>query len=320
VRVAALVHFYVPQYMAGSETMLHAMLRALVERGHEAEVVVTSHERGPAEYEHEGIRVRCAGRRTVVELLDGIAPDVVVSHHQEAPNACHYARPRGVKSVVLFHNTFPGALQVARRWRPDLHVFNTHWVADYYRRRKAAPAGSIVVHPPIDGSRHRTRPGTHVTLVNLNKDKGGEIFYRLTERMPDVGFLGVVGGHGEQIIRTGLPNVAIQPHTADPRRDVWARTRILLMPSVYESYGMVAIEAAHCGIPTIAAPTPGLREALGSAGTWAVRRKLDAWEAEIRRLLQPAAWRTASAAAHARAAELDPREELAAWVDAIESL
>lgn len=318
-RVVALVHFYVPHYMAGSETMLHAMLRAIAARGHEVEVVVTSHDRGPDEYQHEGIRVRRAGRRTVVELLDEIAPDVVVSHHQEAPNACHYARRRRIRSVVLFHNTFPGALRVARRWRPDLHVFNTEWVREHYHRYKAAPEGSIVVHPPIDGARHRTRPGRHVTLVNLNRDKGGEIFYALAGRMPDVPFLGVVGGHGKQIIRD-LPNVTIQEHTPDPKRHIWARTRVLLMPSVYESYGMVSIEAAHSGIPTIANPTPGLREALGGAGVWAKRGDLAAWESQMRRLLEPAEWRLASKCARARAAELTPREELAAWVRAVESL
>ncbi|WP_460859644.1 glycosyltransferase family protein [Nocardiopsis coralliicola] len=158
----------------------------------------------------------------------------------------------------LFHNTFPGAMQVCRRWRPDLAVFNTEWVREHYRRHRMITPGTetLVVHPPIDGARHRTRPGTHVTLVNLNRDKGGEIFYRLAERMPDVAFMGVVGGHGEQVIRTDLANVRIQPHTANARRDIWARTLILLMPSVYESYGMVAVEAAHSGIPTIANPTP----------------------------------------------------------------
>ncbi|WP_431870783.1 glycosyltransferase [Nocardiopsis eucommiae] len=327
-RIVALVHYYVPHYMAGSETMLHAMLRALAARGHHVEVIVTSHERGPSEYQHEGIRVRCAGRKAVVEMLDEVGADVIVSHHQEAPNASHYAagcsrrKMKKPRVVDIFHNTFPGAMQVCRRWKPDLAVFNTAWVEEHYRRRRMIMprTRTLVVHPPIDGARHRTRPGKHVTLVNLNRDKGGEILYELAERMPDVQFLGVVGGHGEQIIRTDVPNVRIQQHTANPRRDIWGKTRVLLMPSVYESYGMVSIEAAHSGIPTIANPTPGLKEALGDAGVWADRRRLDEWEAHIRRLMETAEWRLAAKKARARAAELDPGEELSAWVDAIESL
>lgn len=322
-RIVALVHFYPPYYMAGSETMLHTMLRALADRGHDVQVVVTSHERGPAHYVHDGIRVQRAGRRGgVVQMLDELSPDVIVSHHQEAPNACHYAKRRnGTRSAVLFHNTFPGAVGVAHQWQPDLMVFNTEWVKSFYEQQHVAGArNGLVMHPPIRGEEHRTRSGRHVTLVNLNEDKGANVFYALAERMPDVSFLGVIGGHGEQIIRTDLPNVRIQEHTPDPRRDVWAHTRILLMPSIYESYGMVSIEAAHSGIPTIATPTPGLKEALAESGTFVERGDLDGWEREISRLLGQDEWRLASKHARARAEALDPRKELAAWVGAVESL
>lgn len=328
-RVAALVHYYVPHYMAGSETMLHAMLRALVTAGHTVEVVVTEHRRGPAEYEHDGVRVRCAGPgRPVPALLDEIGPDVLVSHHQEAPHASHYAarlrRARRAAPCVVHvvHNTFPASLSVTRRWRPDLIAFNTEWVRAHFASRRAIPPGSrtLVVHPPVRPDEHRVdQPGDAVTLVNLNRDKGGEILYRLARAMPDVPFAGVVGGHGPQIVRD-LPNVEIIQHTPDMRRDVWPRTRLLIMPSIYESYGMAGVEAMASGIPVIAAPTPGLRESLGSAGVFVDRRNLEGWEREIRRLLAPAEWRRAAKQARARSAELDPREELAAWVTAVESL
>jgi glycosyltransferase involved in cell wall biosynthesis len=61
-------------------------------------------------------------------------------------------------------------------------------------------------------------------------------------------------------------------------------TRVLLMPSRYESYGRTAIEAAASGIPTIAHPTPGLREALGAAGIYANRDNPDDWVTAIRAL------------------------------------
>ena len=38
------------------------------------------------------------------------------------------------------------------------------------------------------------------------------------------------------------------------------------MPSRYESWGRVAVEAMSCGIPVIANPTPGLQESLADAG------------------------------------------------------
>ncbi|MGP4114654.1 glycosyltransferase family 4 protein [Streptomyces sp. 4N509B] len=327
-RIAALVHYYVPHYMAGSETMLHAMLRALAAAGHDVDVVVTEHQRGPVDYVHDGIRVRRAARgRGVPAALDAFAPDVLISHHQEAPNASHYAWQRAVRRepapqvVHIVHNTFPGPLAVTRRWRPRLVVFNAWWVREHHAARGGIPSTCqmIVIHPPVRAEDHATTPGTDATLVNLNRDKGGEILYQLARRLPDTQFAGVVGGHGPQIIRRA-PNVEIIPHTSDMRRDVWARTRVLLMPSIYESYGMAGVEAMASGIPVIAHPTPGLQESLGDAGIFVDRGDLDGWERELRRLADADEWQAASTAAAKRSAELDPREELAAWVAAVESL
>jgi glycosyl transferase family 1 len=218
--------------------------------------------------------------------------------------------------VQIIHNE----MHHTRVWlhkRPALAVFNTRWVAAECARYRV-PA--IVVHPPIWPAEHATTPGDLVTLVNLNAHKGGEILYQLAERMPDVAFAGVIGGHGEQLVRWDVPNIEIIPHTADMRRDVWARTRLLLVPSVYESYGMAAVEAMRSGIPVIVTPTSGLIESLAWAGTFAARDNPDAWISAIRSLLLPDRWHAASAAARERVAELDPRPELDAWVAAVERL
>ncbi|MGY0063372.1 glycosyltransferase [Streptomyces sp. LZ34] len=92
------------------------------------------------------------------------------------------------------------------------------------------------------------------------------------------------------------------------------------MPSVYESYGMAAVEAMCSGIPVIAAPTPGLVESLSWASTFAAGDDLDGWVSTIRHLSLRDRWHAASLAARERVAELDPRPELAAWVAAIEQL
>ena len=95
---------------------------------------------------------------------------------------------------------------------------------------------------------------------------------------------------------------------------------ILLVPSDYESYGRVAVEAMGSGIPVVAHPTPGLKESLGSAGVFADRDDLDAWEAAVRRLHSPKVYPQASRAAAARALELAPGHELDAWCTAVEGV
>jgi len=145
------------------------------------------------------------------------------------------------------------------------------------------------------------------------------VFYKLAERMPDVRFLGVVGAYGGQDIRD-LPNVEIQPHTPNIRDDVYARTRVLLMPSSYESWGRTGAEAMASGIPTIAHPTPGLRESLGDSGVFVERPDLDGWEHAIRQLLDGRRWRAASRRALARSAQLDPTADLEVWCRTMEEV
>jgi glycosyltransferase involved in cell wall biosynthesis len=93
-----------------------------------------------------------------------------------------------------------------------------------------------------------------------------------------------------------LPNSAM-------REQVWARTRVLLVPSGYESWGRVASEAICSGIPVIAQPTAGLRENLGQAGIFIDRSDVDGWVAAIRDLQDPDIYAQASDRARARAAE-----------------
>ncbi|GAB3209835.1 hypothetical protein GCM10027294_25800 [Marinactinospora endophytica] len=306
-RIAALAHYYLPAHRAGAEIMLHELLRALAERGHQVEVWATDEQ---ADAEVDGIAVRAG-------TPDRLDVDVVVSHLKSVPAARRLARAARARLVQVLHSAAPW---IARDVQQGAHLYvaNSQHVAAALRRWMRGR--HLVVHPPVWPDRHRTTPGDMVTLVNPIPAKGSDVFYELARRMPDQQFLVVEGGYQQdRQDRRVAANVTWQPHTDRMREDVWARTRVLLMPSEEESYGMCAVEAAASGIPTIAAPTDGLREALGDAGTFIAVDDVDGWEAALRDLLGNG-WEAASKCALARSVELDPREELAAWVRAIESL
>jgi len=97
---------------------------------------------------------------------------------------------------------------------------------------------------------------------------------------------------------------------------VLARTRVLLVPSSYESWGRAAVEAMAAGIPVVASPTPGLVEALGADWPFfAPHTNLDAWERALVELDDPVRYAEASSAALARAEQLDGlgRSDLDTW-------
>jgi len=92
------------------------------------------------------------------------------------------------------------------------------------------------------------------------------------------------------------------------------------MPSDYESWGRVGVEAMASGIPVLAHPTDGLVESLGSAGVFCDRDDADAWQAAIESLDARDAYRAASRKAKARSKQLDPAADLAAWCGAVEGV
>lgn len=316
-KVAALIHFYVPHRNAGSETMLHTMLKRLVQDEHEVTVFVTDIPEVDDPYVIDGVRVVPSNWVIALQNVEQFGPDVMISHHDNTMRTARLSRKLEIPWVFLVHNDM-GHTMSQLSYGADLTVFNTRWIER--GNLDKVPGKSIVIHPPVHRDAHKTNRGEAVTLVNLNKDKGAEIFYWLAQHMPDVKFLGVEGGHGAQVIREDLPNVEIVRHTDNMPRDVWSRTRILLMPSIYESYGMAGVEAMASGIPVIANPTPGLLESLGFGGIFVARDDGQGMVDAIDSLLDEDTYAHASGLADRRSLELDPTEELDEWAEAIRSL
>jgi glycosyltransferase involved in cell wall biosynthesis len=307
--VYARLHLYPPDHAAGAEMMVHSMFRALIARGHRVVVWLTRESVTVAPYVLDGVSVYPVGS----EVPDWDACDVVVSHLENVPSAARAALVHGKRFVNVVHND----RDMTRLWlhgHTDLVVYNSEWMAESLGRGP----GRIIVRPPVIADDYRTTPGSRVTLVNLNAEKGGQLFAELARRMPDVDFLAVEGAYGDQVHPTG-PNVRFLPHGQDMRA-VYAQTRLLLMPSAYESWGRVGVEAMLSGIPVLAHPTPGLCESLSFAGIFLDRADPDSWVDAIRRLQDPDTYAVASGRALARAAELDPTEDLTRWCDAVEAL
>ncbi|MDX3733747.1 glycosyltransferase family 4 protein [Streptomyces caniscabiei] len=324
--IVARVYGYPPDHNAGSEWMLHSMLRPLAERGHRVEVWLSHPGRIEKSYEIDGVHV--------VPFQEGMdfaaraqRADVLLSHFENVPLLAGLARDRRIPLAVICHDNFATSFHNAAG--ADLVVYNSEWIRRdgeiFYARypREFLPRNSIVVRPPVIAEEYRTQPGDCATLVNLNSDKGGEVFWQIAAWTPEWKFLGVQGAYGQQVMPPPrLPNCEVVDGVPGQqmREHVYSRARVMLMPSLYESWGRVAVEAFASGIPVIAHPTPGLVESLGEAGIFAYRDDLNAWIHALTSLRDPDTWARASRRARARSLELSAAPDLDIWCDAIESL
>lgn len=318
-RITAVVHNYPPAHNAGAEWMLHPMLAALAARGHKVEVHLSRHipggNRKPWRLDDVLVYPLGAHGRT------DVPPDIYITHLDCIRPVAARSRGFGKPVVVVQHNTLDFDLKSITEARPDLIVHNSEWMRDWMRAEGHVYPG-IVCHPPVLEEHYRTEPGEKVTLINLTTGKGADLLWQLAERMPDTPFLAVQGNYGGQIVKD-LPNVEVcGPFDGRKMRDeVYAKTRILLVPSRYESWGRVATEAMCSGIPVIAHRAIGaLEENLGEAGIWCDRDQPSQWVAEIKRLSKPTEYETASQAARARFETFDFQAELDNWVGALEDL
>lgn len=328
-RILVMAHAYTPTHNAGAEVTLQALCEHLVSRGHTVDVQL-NHPTPLGDYTRNGVRVHTAKGNAdpLVHINQGV--DVLMCHLENSTRAAVLGEMNAIPTVHLLHNTDAYNKHVIRRGRCDLAVYNTDWMLKDYEQwftaQRMRPPHGVMMHPAVFPSEFKSNTkGTHdkVTLINLWDGKGGDVFWDIADSMPEQKFLGVKGAYGEQVIADFpevFPNVTLLSHQKpEAMAKVYAETKILLMPSVYESYGRTAIEAACAGVPTIASPTPGLREALGNDGTFVSNRAdPDEWVDKIKTMLKPANYTKAKAGARAIAHRQNPTADLDMVCAAIE--
>jgi len=255
-KILAYAKLYPPGTNAGAELMLHEILLELKSRGHEVIVAMPN----PEIKELDGIDIISYEQA----MLRQNYPDIIFTQNHDSRKAMMYANGTQRPIVHFVHNDKAINLFGINKRNSSLIVANSQWVYDSIR---SPGVPKIIVNPPTDIKKYQTprNNANRITFINLIDIKGVDIFWKLARIMPNRQFLAVKGGYGEQkIYEKELPNVKIIENTTD-MRSIYEQTRILLVPSKYESWGRVGVEAMASGIPVIASRTPGLLESLGDA-------------------------------------------------------
>jgi glycosyltransferase involved in cell wall biosynthesis len=143
-------------------------------------------------------------------------------------------------------------------------------------------------------------PGDCITMINANVMKGLPLFLELAKKFPDRKFLAVRPYYNVIAVPENIPNIEWM-NLQDDIRTVLARTRLLIAPSMYESWGRVAFEAMYNGIPVIyskpmardnpaarpSGSTEGMHEWIGESQLGCNYMNFEEWASAIETLDDP---------------------------------
>lgn len=270
----ALSHGYPPLWNMGGEVALHRAMTAI--KGDKFCLTNTD-----APYTFEGVQVQQidtpdvlninADPRPIANQLTKINATVVIGQNELSLPAVLAAEKAGAVSIVNVHTPPKYGRNIANAVKlADYAVYNTQTSADEW-----GDAGAFVLHPPISPlpAKPLATKGDAYTLLSSLVNKGVQVMLDLAKIYPDQRFIIVRSPaeptHGlaniEELV-AALPNVELHPRVSpEDVHKYLKQTRILFVPSRYETYGMSAIEAAGYGIPSIHVDTPHVREGIGTA-------------------------------------------------------
>jgi glycosyltransferase involved in cell wall biosynthesis len=292
--------FFYP-YTGGIEHRMHDTSRLLAERGHDV-TVITGRLPGTAEEETtpEGYRIlRLESRlinlynppfissKGVLEAIESVDPHIVNYNYRWAPSYNKDLKRYDGRKVFTYHNMWGEGIGLQHgasefndnRFRSCLDTFD-HIVAvsDYVRNdliRRGYPPGHIT-SVPTGLSKHpavgKGEGDFILSLGRLVKTKGLDF---LIEAMKDVEHRLVICGKGPEekhlsdlIEKYGLGDRITMKGWVeeDEKERLMSSCRFFVMPSLYESLGLAAIELMAHGRPIVYSEVNGLPDTIRDGG------------------------------------------------------
>lgn len=310
----------------GSERYVEQMARGLAERGARVTVFCAAHDRAPADEVVEGVRFRRRGGKMSVYvqgllhlLFRRLGPvDVVVDVQNGLPFFTRLATRKPV--VVLVHHVhreqwpvvYPGLMGKVGWWiesrlAPKLYSGSQYVAVSYATRAELAQLGVAgeriaVVHngtepaPRVEATRTPYRSLCVVGRLVPHKriEHALDVVVALREQWPNLRLTVVGDGwwHDQLVeysAKVGASDlVTFAGHVSEiQKHEIYARSWIMLLPSLKEGWGLVVGEAGSHGVPTVAyAAAGGTRESVHHGTSGILVDDEDGFTAAVARLLE----------------------------------
>lgn len=353
-RIVDVNPFFYP-HLGGIEHRMHDTSKLLAERGHDVTVLTAQLPGTSLEEERDGYRiVRLPSRvidiynppfvssKNVLETLKGMDADIVNYNYRWAPSYNKDLMRYDGKKVFTYHNMWGEGMGMTgriseindNRFRKCLDTFDhIICVSDYVRNdliKRGIPADTTTTVPSCMTSFPETveEEGDFIlSLGRLVKTKGLDY---LVESMKDVGSKLIICGRGpeknhlEKLIRKyGLESKIEMKGwvTEEEKSRLMGTCKFFVMPSLFESFGLAALELMSYGRGLICTDVNGLPDTVGEGGITVPPKDPSALSAEMNKLLDDKDKRTSlGKAARMQAERYDWKDHIGKIEDVYEKI
>lgn len=274
-KILAIVELYYHKNKSGGESYLHYILKQIKKNINCQITILLPNCEKMAMLEFGGINI-CETTEKFEECEKYIDDcDLVITQLMLSNKVIEATLKKNKPLLWILHGYFNGFHKYIEN--PSItKIFNSKNVLCDFQSKDLEIENYHIIYPYTDFPTYNSFKDKdlwrreYITFVNPCVNKGVELVLKLAKRNSARKFLIVEGGYMNDeaqpflIEFKKLPNCHIIRNTNEMIKDVYSKSRIVIMPSKYESYGMVCSEASSMGIPVIINKnTKGLVENMG---------------------------------------------------------
>lgn len=311
--------FFYPHH-GGIETRMHDTAKLLAARGHDVTILTgrlpDTPEEETTEYGYRIVRLKSRmlniynppfiSSEGVLEAVESMSPDVVNYNYRWAPSYNNALRRYDGRKVFTYHNMWGEGIGLQARlseindnmFRKTLDTFDhivcvSDFVRDDLTARGVPEEKTSVIPTCMElGPETDSPEGDFIlSLGRLVKTKGLEY---LIEAMRDVDCRLVLCGKGpeEKNLRRQVRNLGLEDRvefrgyvSEEEKNFLMDTCRMFVMPSLFESFGLAALEVLGHGRPLVYSRVNGLPETVGPGGVGVEPRDSGAIAESVNELL-----------------------------------
>ncbi len=263
IRICAYVKLYALHNKSGGELYLHHLLKEF-KKNIECEIDVFCYDsENLNKYEmieyYDDIRIINLNKDDKRNLNNY---DLVFTQLDLTKSVCDYCLHCNKKCILVIHSYYKTYLDYTKNDK-IFTIYNAPLIKSEYKMNNHTNNFNCVILPFFNFELYNQfftqnlEEREYITFVNPSRQKGADIVLQIAKNEKNRKFLIVQGGYypHNQLIKEfkQLPNCHVIGQTDNMLNDVYLKSRIVLMPSEFETWGMVASEAASLGIPVLIA-------------------------------------------------------------------